>query len=290
MASEAVASSATEGLTPAQKLMQEHDHHATVEEVVDEEDIAHPPPAAKPAADEPLSDKAAGKQKASDAPAPKKAALNTSSEEAFPALGPVKPRAQAPVAPTWGKKPASVTSNGVNGGATSSAATGAPASLPIGRGPALPSMNIPGKHTERISFSPNQLTPRQQLKKPVNDIIRDINRRSKAKLEYRSGPGGTVIFESTGPVEAVRQTLKEIANEVGSKVRYVPCLYLDMLTTSSNPSMSPFPLPYAPTLSVVKVPRSRRSASVLAPASRFPRLRPARMMTPSSMFTSRAML
>jgi hypothetical protein len=110
---------------------------------------------------------------------------------------------------------AAVTSNGVNGDAASN---GAPASLPIGRGPALPSMNIPGKHTERISFSPNQLTPRQQLKKPINDIIRDINRRSKAKLEFKSGPSGTVIFESTGPVEAVRQTLKEIANEVGSKV------------------------------------------------------------------------
>jgi hypothetical protein len=215
MASEAVASSATEGLTPAQKLMQEHEHNPTVEDVPDEEDIAHPQPTV---VDAPLSEKAAGKQKMEEAPAPKKPALNTSSEEAFPALGPVKPRAQAPVAPTWGKKPAAVTSNGVNGDA---AGNGAPPSLPIGRGPALPSMNIPGKHTERISFSPNQLTPRQQLKKPVNDIIRDINRRSKAKLEYKSGPGGTVIFESTGPVDAVRQTLKEIANEVGSKV----CLF-----------------------------------------------------------------
>jgi predicted PilT family ATPase len=217
MASEAAASSAPAGLTPAQKLMQEHEHHVTVEDVPDEEDVAHPPPAAK-AADAPLSEKAAGKQKANDAPALKKPALNTSSEEAFPALGPAKPRGQAPVAPTWNKKPAAVTSNGVNGAANGTSVASTPASAPAGRGPALPSMNIPGKHTERISFSPNQLTPRQQLKKPVNDIIRDINRRSKAKLEYRSGPGGTVIFESTGPVEAVRQTLKEIANEVGSKV------------------------------------------------------------------------
>ncbi|KAH7069878.1 hypothetical protein BKA63DRAFT_90457 [Paraphoma chrysanthemicola] len=219
MASEATASSATEGLTPAQKLMQEHEHNVTIEDVPDEEDIAHPPPSAKPA-DAPLSEKAAGKQKVDEAPAPKKPALNTSSEEAFPALGPVKPRAQAPVAPTWGNKPAAVTtSNGPNGNAASNGApgSGAPAPLPIGRGPALPTMNIPGKHTERISFSPKQLTPRQQLKKPINDIIRDINRRSKAKLEYKSGPGGTVIFESTGPVEAVRQNLKEIANEVGSK-------------------------------------------------------------------------
>lgn len=218
MASEAVASSATEGLTPAQKLMEQHDHHVQVEDVVDEEDIAHPPPSAKATSDASLSEKAAGKQKAESA-APRKPALNTSSEEAFPALGAVKPRAQAPVAPTWGKKPVSVTSNGVNGGAAGVSAPAPGASQPgPGRGPALPSMNIPGKHTERISFSPHQLTPRQQLKKPVNDIIRDINRRSKAKLEYKSGPSGTVIFESTGPVEAVRQTLKEIANEVGSKV------------------------------------------------------------------------
>ncbi len=219
MASEATASSA-DGLTPAQKLMEQHDHHATVEDVVDEDDLAHPPPSAavQPASDTaaPLSDKAAGKQKAQDAPvSAKKPALNTASEDAFPALGPVKPRAQASVAPTWGKKPAAVISNGVNG---STGSSGTPASLPIGRGPALPTMNIPGKHTERISFSPNQLTPRQQLKKPVNDIIRDINRRSKAKLEYKSGPGGAVVFESTGPVDAVRQSLKEIANEVGSKV------------------------------------------------------------------------
>jgi hypothetical protein len=211
MASEAATSSAPEGLTPAQKLMQEHDHHVSIEDVPDEEDLAHPAPSTAKS-DAPLSEKAAGKQKADDTPAPKKPALNTSSEEAFPALGPVKPRAQA-VAPTWGKKPAAVTSNSPNGDAATNGA-----SAPAGRGPALPSMNIPGKHTERISFSANQLTPRQQLKKPVNEIIREINKRSKAKLEYRSGPSGTVIFESTGPVEAVRQTLKEIANEVGSKV------------------------------------------------------------------------
>jgi len=216
MASEAAATTAPEGLTPAQRLMHEHDHHhVTVEDVPDEEDLTHAapaPPAAMPASDTPvaLSDKAAGKQKADDGHVPvRKPALNTSSEEAFPALGPVKPRAQASIAPPWGKKPAVVTANGVNGAHGSAGPNGAPVTLP--------SMNIPGKHTERISFSPKQLTPRQQLKKPVPDIIRDINRRSKAKVEYRAGPGGTVIFESTGPVDAVRQSLKEIADHVGSK-------------------------------------------------------------------------
>ena len=207
MASEAVASSATEGLTPAQKLMQEHaDHHVTVEDVPDEEDVAHPPPSADASA--PLSEKAAGKQKADDVSS-KKPALNTSSEEAFPALGPVKPRAQASVAPTWGKKPSSVT-NGVNGSASAPSA-------PAGRGPALPSMSIPGKHTERISLASHQVAPRGELKKPINEIVRDISRRSKANLEYKQAPGA-LIFEATGSVEAVRQALKEVANEVGSKV------------------------------------------------------------------------
>lgn len=211
MASEAVASSATEGLTPAQKLQQEHaDHHVTVEDVPDEEDAANPSSSAADAS-APLSEKAAGKQKADDAPAaPKKPALNTSSEEAFPALGPVKPRAQA-VAPTWGKKPTSITSNGVNGNGAS-----AP-SAPAGRGPALPSMSIPGKHTERITLASHQVAPRGELKKPINEIVRDINRRSKANLEYKQAPGA-LIFEATGSVEAVRQALKEVANEVGSKV------------------------------------------------------------------------
>ncbi|KAI1675972.1 rna binding effector protein [Pyrenophora tritici-repentis] len=98
--------------------------------------------------------------------------------------------------------------------------------IAIGRGPALPSMNIPGKHTERISLATHQVASRAELKKPINEIVRDINRRSKAKLEYKQAPGG-LVFEATGPVEAVRQALKEVANEVGSKVAIrrcpVPC-------------------------------------------------------------------
>ncbi|PVI02859.1 hypothetical protein DM02DRAFT_670264 [Periconia macrospinosa] len=238
MSSEAVAtsSSAAEGLTPAQKLMEQHDHHVTVEEVVDEEDIIHPPPSAGPNKDSDgaaVSDKAAGKQKAQDAPAPKKGpALNTSSEEAFPALGPVKPRAPAAFAPTWGKKPASLAPNGVNGNdqaassATSRASTpvsgiNTPASMPTGRGPALPTMNLPGKHKQQIVFDQKHLVPRSELKKPLPEIVRDINKRSKAKLEVKTGgPGGKVIFEATGPEDAVRQTLKEAANEFGKKLTH----------------------------------------------------------------------
>lgn len=245
--------SATDGLTPAQKLMEQHEaHHATVEDTVDEDDVAHPPPsetvksskteAADSSAPATMSEKAAGKQKAVDpvsAPTkktPANAPLNTQSEELFPALGPAKPRGSVPVAPAWGKKPASLAANGVNGSAngmtpsTTSSRASTPASgmmtpgsygpsMTPGRGPNLPTMNLPGKHTERISFSPSQLIPRNQLKKPLADILRDINRRSKAKVEYKPGPGGNIIFEGTGPVDAVRTALKDVANELGSKVR-----------------------------------------------------------------------
>ncbi|KAJ4349631.1 uncharacterized protein N0V89_008247 [Didymosphaeria variabile] len=231
MASEAVATgSSSEGLTPAQKLMEQHDHHVTVEDVVDEDDLTHPPPSAALKSDAidsaaaPLSEKAAGKQKANDtaAPAKKAAGLNTASEEAFPALGPVKPRAQAAVAPTWGKKPASLAANGVNGSGTASRAsnpasgTATPASVPASRGPALPSMALPGKHKEQIAFLTSDLKPLKELKKPIPQIIHDINKRSKARLERKESPNG-VIFEATGPAPAVRQSLLEVANEVLAK-------------------------------------------------------------------------
>jgi hypothetical protein len=221
MSSEPVANSspAAEGLTPAQKLMETHDlHKPTVEDVIDEEDIIHPPPSAAlkktddstaPA----LSEKAAGKQKAEDAPAPalaKKApALNTASEDAFPALGPVKPRAAA-VAPTWSKKP-TINANGVNGQA--------PTNGTNARGPALPTMNLPGKHKQQLLFDQEHLVPRSELKKPMLEIVREINKRSKAKLEVKTGgPGGKVVFEATGPVDAVREILQDAANQFGKKV------------------------------------------------------------------------
>jgi hypothetical protein len=294
MASEATAtgsSSATENMTPAQLLEHQHALNPTIEEVPDEEDLAHPPPKSDAAPPPVLSEKAAGKQKAED-PAPAKkpsVPFNTASEELFPALGPVKPRAAAPV-PTWGKKPASVTtSNGVNGSlapsndtsrsSTPASGVGIPAALPLVRGPALPTMSLPGKHSERISFHPSQLLPRSQMKKPMNEMIRELNKKSKAKLEHKAGAGGLQFFEATGPVEAVRQILKDAANEVGSKVRPADCgemrdfccpalMTRTKLTLYSNPSRSLFPHPSARLSSVVKVPRSRKSASAPVPVSR----------------------
>ena len=260
-------SAASDHLSPAQKLQEKHAaeaaHRATIEDAIDEEDIIHPPPsmhAAPEGAPAPIlvpavdamSDRAAGKQKASEEPnglaTSKKpdgnTALDMKSEESFPALGGgPKPQAQAPVARAWGaKKPGSVESagpNGANGIGLSSSTTSSRASTPASdvlapssttasvtsqttRGLSMPQyMPIPGRHSERIQFAPSQLLPRDQLKKPLPDVLRAINKRSKATVEMKPGPNGAIIFEGTGPVDHARQALKEVAKEVGSKVGFL---------------------------------------------------------------------
>jgi hypothetical protein len=79
-------------------------------------------------------------------------------------------------------------------------------------------MNIPGKHVEQLRLAPSQMIPQSQLKRPIRDILRNISRMSKANVDMRHGPGGSVIFEGKGSIDAVRQALKEVAQQVGSKV------------------------------------------------------------------------
>ncbi|KAI9847453.1 MAG: hypothetical protein M1837_002354 [Sclerophora amabilis] len=267
------------GVTTADALRKKHEaeeaHRATIEDVVDEEDIVHPPPSsavahatrsAAPAAPQsaPLSAKAAGKQRAQeDVPVEREAApnnagatkapLDTHSHDLFPSLGAGSQpaRTSRPVATAWGaKKPASISNatnghlsngpngHGVNGTNTTSSNQSSRASTPASglatpsyptttstlagnalpqRGPLPQSMSIPGKYTERISLFPPEMKPRHQLKKPVPDVLREINRKSKANVQMSSGAGGAYHFDAKGPVEAVRQALKDVAKELGSK-------------------------------------------------------------------------
>ena len=80
-------------------------------------------------------------------------------------------------------------------------------------------MPMPGRHSETIQFAPSQLLARDQLKKPLQETLRAINKRSKANLEMKPGMNGSFIFQGTGPVDATRQALKDLAKEVGSRVR-----------------------------------------------------------------------
>ena len=264
-------SAVSDSLTPAQKLQEKHNadaaHRATIEDVIDEEDIKHPPPslqaAPEPQITEPLrpvSTKVAGKQKARDESSTAisnensnmQPALDTQSEELFPALG-VGFGSRAPVAaaPAWGaKKPSSVGTagtNGVNGRgplasslASSRDSTRAPGILadtttnasvrPIRGTPH--NMSLPGRHSDRFEFSPGQLIPRDQLRKPIKDVLQGINKRSKATVSMKSGPRGVFIFEGIGPLEDTRQALKDVAKEIGVKVGTVGAKLPTALTVS----------------------------------------------------------
>jgi hypothetical protein len=197
-----------------------------VEEAVDENDIQRQPPSwpklsgtsqSTSTQDAPANPPVEQQPQAATKPAtPKPPVFDGRSEELFPALGGgLKPRAASAAVPVaWSSRKPGFTNGAPSTPPSVRSAAGSPSLAASG----TPRMNIPGKHVEQIRFAPSQMLPRSQLKKPVSDIVRDINRRSKARLEVRDGPNGSSIFEGTGSVEAVRQALKEIAQQVGSKV------------------------------------------------------------------------
>ncbi|KAF2453777.1 hypothetical protein BDY21DRAFT_374569 [Lineolata rhizophorae] len=173
--------------------------------------------------------------------------FNPQSEEAFPTLGAPKPRAPV-VPPAWGAKkpasgsttpaaaaaatatafPAATPPNGINGaanglattpsGASSRASTPASAvPAPVGAGMQRPPVTLPGRYRETLVIHPSMMIPRAQMKRPVTEVIRDINRRSKANLEMKQGVAGRLVIEGLGPEQAVRDALKEAARELYQK-------------------------------------------------------------------------
>lgn len=108
----------------AAMLEAQHDeaHKATVEDVVDEEDLKHPPPSAnkQQSAAPPILEAVTPAESTAPSPVPKPTvkktpAFDVQSEELFPALG-SGPKPAAPAAATWGaKKPsaAAAVSNGL---------------------------------------------------------------------------------------------------------------------------------------------------------------------------------
>lgn len=231
MASESA--TASEGLSNAQRLMQEHNaaekesnsHKVTIEDAVDE-DLPRPSATTESASEPTLSAKAAGKKPVSDQSKAGANRLDTQNEEAFPALG--APKAQTATAPNlWSRKPATVgKANGtVNGSSAASknpsnssnqVSGGAIPASTAARGPQQ--MTIPGRYSEQIQLHPSMMTPRSEMKKSLPEILREINKRSKANVELKSGPGGVVVFEGTGPVDAVRVALKEVASQLCARV------------------------------------------------------------------------
>ena len=192
----------------AQQLLQKHaePHAATVEEVVDEDLPSH--------SAAPESSAAAGKQKESSAP---KAPLDTKSHELFPELGAPNGKS-ANVAPIWGaksnagRKANDAASNGVSRSSTPTSGAATPAQS------TAPSMFIPGRNVESVTLEPQFITPRSQLKRPIPDIIKDINRKSRANITMTTSSNGKLKFDATGPQEVAQQALKDLVQQIGTRV------------------------------------------------------------------------
>lgn len=207
------------------KLQQMHaDHHATVEDVPDEDDLPSRADGGDSSATwgPTMSAKAAGKQKENASP---DVALDTRSEELFPSLGGGSAqKTAAPIKGPWaGGKPNGRTNgasptNGASRASTPASDSPAPAKA-THRGPPPPAMFIPGRNVESVTLEPQYILPRGQLKRPIPDVIKDLNRKSRANITMSSSTGGKYRFDATGPQDVAQQALKELVSQIGAKVR-----------------------------------------------------------------------
>jgi hypothetical protein len=228
-------------LSAAQRLQQKHDeeaHKATIEDVPDEDDLKHgeqpeslsgvlegPGDAPAPGWVPPMSAKAAGKRKEDDSQKENEPLLDTQSEELFPGLGGSKPKQAAANTPLWKVGKPAMSANGTNGVSTSGTSTptsgmntppSAKSQAASWGGP-KPDFKIPGQHQEPYHLKTNQMMPRSQLKKPLPDLLKDINKRSKANVSFKPTQDG-VTFLATGPREAAVQAIRDVVANVGAKV------------------------------------------------------------------------
>ncbi|KAH7161382.1 hypothetical protein EDB81DRAFT_643875 [Dactylonectria macrodidyma] len=200
-------------LSAAQKLLQKHaeaPHPVTVEDEPDEDLPVKVANDASGSWAAPISANAAGKQ-----PQGPKSALDTQSHELFPELGAPKGKS-ANVAPIWGAK------NNANGNSNGAASKGGsrsstPASGAATPQSAMPSMFIPGRNVESVTLDPQYIMPRNQLRRPIPDIIKDINRKSRANITMATASNGRLKFDATGPQDVAQQALKDLVFQIGTK-------------------------------------------------------------------------
>ena len=206
----------------ASKLLQQHiaAHPVTIEEVPDEE-IGKPVTSSaeasntesKPTWAEPMSAKAAGKQKAQEAKG-----IDTSSHDLFPELGGPRSTSATGTVPIWNAKSSA---NGKADGASPTNGTPQASAPPSGvttPTSRAPTVLIPGRNTETFYAEPHHLLPRTQLKRPVVDVLKDLNRKSRAKVTMSNAANGKLKFEATGPEGVAQQAIRELMNHIGSKV------------------------------------------------------------------------
>jgi hypothetical protein len=204
-ASTSAVDSAAGESSAAQQLLQKHaevPHSVTVEDA-DDEDLPH------------KTQSATTSDKATEAKKPASKPFDAQSHELFPELGAPKGKA-ANVAPIWGaKNNAGGKANGVNASAAPVPASGKASSSQR----PTPSMFIPGRNVETVTLDPQFIIPRNQLKRPIPDIIKDINRKSRANITMATSSNGRLKFDATGPQDVAQQALKDLVQQIGTKVR-----------------------------------------------------------------------
>ncbi|KAH6647317.1 hypothetical protein BKA67DRAFT_662120 [Truncatella angustata] len=188
----------SETSSAAERLLQQHaeNHHVTVEDAPDE-DLPR-----KPAA-------------SASAPA-------VSLEDDFPALGAGangnKGKSKEAAAPAiWMAKlntGAANTPNGTSRASTPASNAGLATPPPAASGPQ--SLNLPGRHNESVILDPSSILPRNQLKRPIPDLVKDINRKSRANLAF-SYQGNRLKIDATGPQDHAQQAIRDLVNQIGIK-------------------------------------------------------------------------
>ena len=205
-----MSANATESSAASQLLEQHQSHHATVEDTSDEE--LHTKPAA-------AAEATGSEAKPTPAGSAKKASLATDSHELFPELGGAAPKPSANIAPVWPAR-----ANAANGrsGATPVNGTPKPSAPPSGANTpthAAPSLSIPGQNVEYLLLGPDHVLPRAQLKKPLTDIVKDFNRKSRAQIKMVTQPDNMIRVEATGPKgDVTMQALKDFVGLIGTKL------------------------------------------------------------------------
>ena len=234
-----------EKLSAAQKLMQKHHdevHKATIEEVPDEEDLRHTPEPTSSSILESteeavlaskwgatMSAKAAGKQK-EEAAKEKTPLLDTQSTELFPGLGAPKSAQAAQSRPSWVAKPSpgalKTTNGGANGISTNGSSTpksgmNTPPSAASYSAPKGAPMSLAGNQQPPILvLQKHEILPRNQLKKPLAEIVKDLNKKHRVNMTVSAGEGGILEFRETiPPKDNVRnQALRDLGIQIGAKV------------------------------------------------------------------------
>ncbi|KAJ4293725.1 hypothetical protein N0V88_005233 [Collariella sp. IMI 366227] len=183
----------------ASRLLEQHmSHHVTVEDAADE--------------DLPSTSAAAAEATPSNAKPSVDTPATKAPEKKSAKLGGGAPKPSANIAPTWGARP------GGNGADKASApASGATTPTPPAlRGPK--NLSIPGRNVEYMLLEAQHVLPRNQLKKPITDIVKDFNRKSRAQVKVLSQPDGKVRIEATGPQDIATQALKDFVRLIGTKL------------------------------------------------------------------------